>query len=167
MFFIIAILAFVWRYGSSTDPASPQPLSPGAEIGPRVAVSALFFLGFVYLAAIVRTLHNYGRPTENTLFTRTPMGNRARHVAETDALGEGRGRQMGRRITRSFARGENRGPASPQLSGGHESARHGQEPTKLLAITGLELRGLDDLASPPSSDEMAAEKQRYPVEASV
>ncbi|KAL4075486.1 hypothetical protein J3A83DRAFT_4068433, partial [Scleroderma citrinum] len=61
IFFIIAILTFVWRSGSTTDPALPSPLSPSAELGPRIVVSAFFFLGLVYFVAIVKTLRSYGR----------------------------------------------------------------------------------------------------------
>ena len=94
------------------------------------------------------------------------MGNGMRDTAEP----EEQDRQRGRGITRSFARDRSGGPASYQLSGSRENARHGQGPTEaggLLAVTGLELKGLDDLANPPSSDEMTAEKQRDRVEASV
>jgi len=95
------------------------------------------------------------------------MGNGMHDRAETD--GE-RGSQRGRRVTRSFARDKNRSPESLQPSGGRESARDGRERTEpggLSAVTGLGLRSLDELANPPSSDEMASEKERHRMEANV
>ena len=166
IFFIVAILAFVWRYGSSTDPTSPQPLGPAAAMGPRVAVSALFFLGLLYLVAIVKTLHNYGRTTENRLFRRISVRSRMPDTIEADAQGGERGSQRGRGTTRSYRGNGDRRRESPRTSRGRESTRHGREeaePGGLSAVTGLGLTGLDEFASPRSSDEMPAEKQQHRV----
>ncbi|KAH0839529.1 hypothetical protein J3R83DRAFT_387 [Lanmaoa asiatica] len=169
IFFIVAILAFVWRYGSSADPASPPLLSPTAAIGPRIAVSALFFLGLLYLAAIVKTLHNYGRTTENTLFRRTIVGSGMPDIAEDDAPGV-RGSQRGRRT--SHGRDGDHGHGSTRTSRGRGRTRHrheqgATEPGGLSAVTGLGLTGLDEFASTRNLDDMPREKQQHRTEASV
>ncbi|KAI5984126.1 hypothetical protein F5J12DRAFT_92363 [Pisolithus orientalis] len=81
--FTASILAFVWHSGSTADPVTPSPLSPNAAIGPRVLISAFFFLGFVYFGAIVKTLQGYGRVSGTTRDTET-----ARETG--DAIREGR-----------------------------------------------------------------------------
>jgi len=58
--FITAILSFVWRTGSVLDPEDRPPLGARAVLGPRIAITAVFLLGMVYLAMIVRTLKKYG-----------------------------------------------------------------------------------------------------------
>ncbi|KAF8550264.1 hypothetical protein OG21DRAFT_439772 [Imleria badia] len=159
IFFVVAILAFVWRYGSSADPASPELLSPTAAIGPRVAISALFFLGLLYLAAIVNTLSSYGKTTENRLFRRMDAGSRIPNIPENDARGGDRESQR--------ERDGDRGRNSTRASRGRERPRPGRErdatePGGLSAVTGLGLTGLDELASPhSSSDEMPREKRQY------
>jgi len=63
IFFIISILSFVWRTGSTNDPPDPpgrSPLSPTASLVVRIALTALFGLGMVYFAMIVNTLRKYG-----------------------------------------------------------------------------------------------------------
>lgn len=61
IFFIEAILAFVWRTGSVNDPEQRTGLSePGAN-ALRVLITALLVLGLVYLALIITTLRSYGR----------------------------------------------------------------------------------------------------------
>lgn len=168
IFFIVAILAFVWRYGSSADPASPPLLSPTAAIGPRVAVSALFFVGLLYLAAMVKTLHSYGRTKEKRLFRRPSIGSGMRDTGEPDARGE-RGGQRGRGMTRNLGRDGDRRD-SPRMNGGHGSTKHGREQMEtgaLSAVMGLGLTGLDEFASPRSSEEMPAEKPGHQTPASV
>jgi len=58
--FIAAILSFVWRTGSVSDPDNRPPLGARAALGPRIAITSVLFLGLVYLAMIVRTLKKYG-----------------------------------------------------------------------------------------------------------
>lgn len=164
IFFIVAILAFVWRYGSSADPVSPQPLSPTAAIGPRVAISALFFLGLLYLFAIVKTLHNYGRATENRLFRRMDAGSGIPNILENDARGGERGSSRGRGT--NARRDGDRGRDPTRANRGRERTRprREQDPTEpggLSAVMGLGLTGLDEFTSPhDSSDEMSREKRQ-------
>lgn len=160
IFFVVAILAFVWRYGSSADPANPALLSPTAAIGPRVAVSALFFLGFLYLAAIVKTLHNYGRITDNRLFRRMSG---MPDVRGDDAREE---RRMQRGREASTRRDGNQGREPTRASRGRERTRRGREqdatePGGLSAVMGLGLTGLDEFASSRSSDEIPGEKRQH------
>jgi hypothetical protein len=59
--FMVTILSFVWRTGSTADPPNgPPPLNPTAALGPRVGITFLAFIGLVYLILIVRTLKSYG-----------------------------------------------------------------------------------------------------------
>lgn len=169
IFFMVAILAYVWRYGSSDDPASPQLLSPTAAIGPRIAVSALFFIGLLYLVAIVQTLHSYGRATGNVLFGRMVMGNGMPDIVEDDERG-GRGSQRGRRM--NYGRDGDYGHDSTRASRGRERTRGGHERDTaelngLSAVMGLGLTGLDEYAGPRGLDETSREKQRHRTEAGV
>lgn len=60
LFFLGAILSFVWRTGSVSDPEERPPLSDKAALGPRIAITAVFALGMIYLIMIIRTLKRYG-----------------------------------------------------------------------------------------------------------
>ncbi|KAF9236913.1 hypothetical protein BU15DRAFT_8900, partial [Melanogaster broomeanus] len=134
IFFVTAILSFVWRSGATTDSTSPAPLSPSTEIGPRLAVTALFVLGLVYFGAIVKTLHTYGRVRG----VRRDGGGGARGV-ETEV------RQRGR---------EREGETTPGTRGRHPTRRANPDQELeatdrggLSAVTGLGLTGLDAVAS--------------------
>ncbi|KII83378.1 hypothetical protein PLICRDRAFT_95936 [Plicaturopsis crispa FD-325 SS-3] len=89
--FIVSILSFVWRTGSTADPADPSALPPHAALGPRIAVTAVFALGTVYFALIVRTLKRYG----SAMNTRERRAVRALWSPTRDD-GERRGRAMER-----------------------------------------------------------------------
>jgi hypothetical protein len=58
--FIASILSFLWRTGSMLDPEERPRLGAHASLGPRIAVTAVFALGMVYFAMIVKTLKSYG-----------------------------------------------------------------------------------------------------------
>ena len=60
LFFLAAILSFVWRTGSESDPEERPPLPDRAALGPRIAITAVFALGMIYLVMIIRTLKRYG-----------------------------------------------------------------------------------------------------------
>ncbi|KAF8131137.1 hypothetical protein EV363DRAFT_1165666, partial [Boletus edulis] len=154
IFFIVAILAFVWRYGSSADPTTPPLLSPTAAMGPRIAISALFFLGLLYFFAIVKTLHNYGRTTGSWFFSRTQVENR---VPDRQVEDDARGGERGGQRARDADRGRER------TRRGHE--RDGTEPGGLSAVTGLGLKGLDEVASLQSTSDEG--KQQHQLETSV
>ena len=62
LLFVVTILSFVWRTGSTNDPAQRPGLSPTGALGPRIAVSAVLVLGLWYFVLIVRTLQRYGGP---------------------------------------------------------------------------------------------------------
>jgi len=166
IFFVVAILAYVWRYGSSADPASPELLSPTAALGPRIAVSALFFLGLLYLVAIVKTLHNYGRTTE----TRLVMGMSARNELPETREDDGRERGSQRGHGTSSGRDADDARESTRPSRGRERTQRGREqdatePGGLSAVTGLGLTGLDEFTSPRSSDEVPGERRQHKTEA--
>ncbi|KIJ58850.1 hypothetical protein HYDPIDRAFT_101875, partial [Hydnomerulius pinastri MD-312] len=140
IFFITAILSFVWRSGSTTDPASPAPLGPSAELGPRIAVSSLFLLGLIYFGAIVKTLHNYGRREQER------ERDRDREERGRETMRSSRGRERTRRAERGRNEPSDRERATDQ--------------TGLSAVMGLGLTGLDGFASPRSSEEMQPEKHQ-------
>lgn len=52
-------MAFVWRTGT-TGRDSILLLSPGAELGIRIAISAILALGVIYFTLILNTLRRYG-----------------------------------------------------------------------------------------------------------
>jgi hypothetical protein len=56
--FVIAIMSFVWRTGARGE--SRLPLPRVAEYGPRVGITCQLFLGFVYIAFVIRTFRSYG-----------------------------------------------------------------------------------------------------------
>ncbi|KLO13838.1 hypothetical protein SCHPADRAFT_827372 [Schizopora paradoxa] len=56
--FFTAIMSYVWTSGSASD--NPQPPSSRVETIPRVIITALFIVGLVYFALVVRTFANYG-----------------------------------------------------------------------------------------------------------
>ncbi|KAJ3537256.1 hypothetical protein NMY22_g5662 [Coprinellus aureogranulatus] len=60
LFFLSSIMSFVWRTGSEDDPEVRPPLPRKAALGPRIAITAVLALGFVYLFMIIRTLKQYG-----------------------------------------------------------------------------------------------------------
>ncbi|KAI9455783.1 hypothetical protein BJY52DRAFT_1278584 [Lactarius psammicola] len=56
--FIVAIMSFVWRTGARGQ--SQSPLSPKAELGPRIGITCQVVLGLVYFILVIRTFRNYG-----------------------------------------------------------------------------------------------------------
>jgi hypothetical protein len=75
--FLSAILSFVWRTGSVSDPLVRPPLGDRAALGLRFAISCVLLLGLGYMAMIIATLKTYGSQPG---FTRTSpnlgIGNR-------------------------------------------------------------------------------------------
>ncbi|KIK63945.1 hypothetical protein GYMLUDRAFT_40154 [Collybiopsis luxurians FD-317 M1] len=58
--FITSIMSFVWRTGAESDPDERPPLSDKWALGPRIAITFVFFIGMVYFFLIVKTLRSYG-----------------------------------------------------------------------------------------------------------
>lgn len=56
--FVVAIMSFVWRTGAQGQ--SQSPLSPHAELGPRIGITCQVGLGLVYFILVIRTFRNYG-----------------------------------------------------------------------------------------------------------
>ncbi|KAH7916659.1 hypothetical protein BJ138DRAFT_1108451 [Hygrophoropsis aurantiaca] len=145
IFFIFAILSFVWRSGSSQDPPNPAPLPPKAALGPRIAITFLFVLGLLYFALIVKTLHNYGRTrNEDRQILNDNTGQSGRNTERhTDPEREDRGRERERgRTGRGGERGRDRVRNDAR---GRAGDRQGERPDggALSAVTGLGLTGLD------------------------
>ena len=76
--FLSAILSFVWRNGSVSDPSDRPPLSDRAVLGPRIAITCVLLLGLGYMAMIITTLKKYGSPPGSTRTSANlgGMGNR-------------------------------------------------------------------------------------------
>jgi len=165
IFFITAILAFVWRSGSTLDPANPSPLPPKAALGPRIGVTALFAVGIVYFAMIVRTLSSYGRDREGKVrgFSDDAAVTGVERVAvEVAREDRDRDRERGRRAERGRERVRGEGRARGKTT---ERTREPGTGT-LSAVTGLGLMNLGDQpgssATVESSDENAMEKHGSP-----
>ena len=56
--YIICIVAFVWRAGTTDPPYGP--LSPRAALGPRLAISSVLGLGLIYFLLVLNTFRRYG-----------------------------------------------------------------------------------------------------------
>ncbi|EGO01437.1 hypothetical protein SERLA73DRAFT_70623 [Serpula lacrymans var. lacrymans S7.3] len=95
--FVATILSFVWRTGSTADPATPNSLPPPGATGPRVAITAVFVVGMIYFALIIKTLKRYGRDPEQH-----ELSERAGRADNTEGRDRGRGRE--RRHERGRAR---------------------------------------------------------------
>ena len=75
--FLCAILSFVWRNGSVSDPSDRPPLGDRAVLGPRIAITCVLLLGLGYMAMIITTLKKYGsQPGSSRTSANLGMGNR-------------------------------------------------------------------------------------------
>ena len=157
IFFITAILTFVWRSGSTTDPETPSPLSPSASFGPRIVVSAFFLLGLAYFAAIVKTLQSYGhrriRQEDRGDYERGRARKRNPFSGESNSRDRGDVRSSGN--GRSGSGRRNKGDQQDRDNYTREQERHVHDTASdpvggLSAVMGLGLRGLDSFAGPQS-----------------
>ncbi|KAH9928875.1 uncharacterized protein B0H18DRAFT_232692 [Fomitopsis serialis] len=57
--FCVSILSFVWRTGAASDQTPPAPLTRTQAIGVRTAITAVFALGLLCFAMIIRTFRSY------------------------------------------------------------------------------------------------------------
>lgn len=135
LFFITAILCFVWRTGSSSDPApgSRPPLPFHSALGPRIAVTSVFLLGMVYLFLIITTLKRYGASrgtaTEALLRYGSPTNDPVVSGNNRRPIGEVRSNLVAGAGDPSLSAKES-GDNSPQLGKGgsrHETERRGRE----------------------------------------
>ncbi|KAF9530921.1 hypothetical protein CPB83DRAFT_809825 [Crepidotus variabilis] len=60
LWFMGAILSFVWRTGSVNDPDDRAPLGEVPALITRILITSVLALGMVYLVLIIRTLKKYG-----------------------------------------------------------------------------------------------------------
>lgn len=61
IFFVAAILSYVWRTGAANDPDDRPGLPPREALAARILVSSLFVLGLIYLGLIINTFKSYGK----------------------------------------------------------------------------------------------------------
>jgi hypothetical protein len=59
--FMVSMMSFVWRSGSTGDQGEKDQLTPKQALVPRMALTSVFLLGMAYFVLILRTLRNYGR----------------------------------------------------------------------------------------------------------
>ncbi|TFY67068.1 hypothetical protein EVJ58_g1864 [Rhodofomes roseus] len=57
--FCVSILSFVWRTGAAADQNPPTPLTRAQALGVRTAITAVFALGLLCFAMIIRTFRAY------------------------------------------------------------------------------------------------------------
>ncbi|KAF8148061.1 hypothetical protein B0H34DRAFT_669162 [Crassisporium funariophilum] len=57
--YLVCIMSLVWRTGT-TDDLKRGPMTPSDVLGPRIAISIVLLLGFVYFILITSTLRRYG-----------------------------------------------------------------------------------------------------------
>ncbi|KAF9464333.1 hypothetical protein BDZ94DRAFT_1256944 [Collybia nuda] len=152
--FIVSILSFLWRTGSELDPEEPRRLGARASLGPRIAVTAVFALGMVYFAMIVKTLRSYGTHVGGmgSRMSRAAAEQRASNLREREieAAMSRRGRVRERTVSNTRRREEaperGRGSAKDGDSIREKSPRNDRgEPrsTMGLGLVGLSSRGLD------------------------
>lgn len=69
IFFIIAMLAFLWTSGTDK---SPTPPTSREALAPRVIVTAVFALGALFFVLIIRTFQSYGLSEGRKMLTSSP-----------------------------------------------------------------------------------------------
>lgn len=113
LFFLSAIMSFVWRTGSEDDPEVRPPLPRKVALGPRIAITAVLAIGFVYLFMIIRTLKQYGSGPQGLQgLLHIGHGNRADRPTVTSAevsSATGLGLSLARIKTPDSDRSEQRG----------------------------------------------------------
>lgn len=150
--FCVAILSYVWRTGSSDDPAdgTRPPLSPGQAVAVRTVITAVFALGLIYFVMIVRTFASWGeRETgwrRSWLATGHPgAGHRARERRRQE---EERERERGRRPERERGRAGQLEREEPQVQRESvQDADEKQSPVTGLGLLGVSGSGVNGLAS--------------------
>ena len=80
--FLSAILSFVWRTGSVSDPSDRPPLGDRAALGPRIAITFVLFLGLGYMAMIIATLKKYDGSQPGTTRTLANLGMENRNTMQ-------------------------------------------------------------------------------------
>jgi len=75
--YIACILSFVWRAGT-TNHEQTYVLSSRAELGIRIAFSAVFGLGVVYFALVIRTFWQYGDAMDKSFKAKVALWARER-----------------------------------------------------------------------------------------
>ncbi|KAI0313576.1 hypothetical protein OF83DRAFT_1065264, partial [Amylostereum chailletii] len=143
--FLVAILSFVWRTGSTGDPTDDEQnaraLSPAQSLGPRITITCLFAMGLVYFALVVQTFRSYGASTlvkEGThrAFRMGHHGHRrsrserdlerAERESGDEDRGRGRARDIGRDVKMS-AMGLGLSGVSPEKARARAGAEKGEE----------------------------------------
>ncbi|KAF7433643.1 hypothetical protein PC9H_005604 [Pleurotus ostreatus] len=162
--FIVCILSFVWRTGSTLDPHERDPMTPRQILGPRIAITAILVLGLIYFVLIINTLKSYGTQKRRGEVAANAGATATGERVEGDAnnshnnFGERRGRERQRSHRRHRRQEgphnmmrERGGPdASPGGNMSPPSAREARGPNSGNNVLGLglidvdEVKGVDD-----------------------
>lgn len=136
--FCVAVMSYVWRTGSSSDPSDGvrQQLSSGEALAVRTVITVIFALGLIYFVMILRTFASYGEREagwrRSWLATGHPgLGERARERRRQE---EERERDRGRRREREQQR--------PQRQEAEERVNVPDGDEKQSPVMGLGLLGV-------------------------
>lgn len=161
--FCIAILSYIWRTGSSDDPADGMrtPLTPGQALAVRIVITAVFALGLVYFVLIVRTFASYGEREAGWRRSWLASGSvgLAERVRERRRQEEERDRGRGRQRERPADRQE-------QPLRAHERSLNADEKQSpitglgLLGVSGSSVKGLASVSSVLAEDSDVEKSER-------
>lgn len=164
--FCIAIMSYIWRTGSSDDPAdgARTSLSPGQALAVRIAISAVFALGLVYFVLILRTFASYGE--RETGWRRSWLATGG-HPRERHRHDDGRERERERGRRRERGRQEQR-----QETGREADVESKQSPATspiaglgLLGVSGSSVKGLASVTSVLADDSEGEKADVFPMRA--
>lgn len=122
IFFIISIMAFVWRTGTIED-ASQTPITSHDALAPRIIVTLVLSLGLVYLILIRSTFQRYGTAMDRAWRTRVLVW--MHHSFDYDNLIP---------VDRSCSFQEFVPPQSPSMTSPH-SLRNASPPIPSVAVS--------------------------------
>ncbi|KAJ8455733.1 hypothetical protein ONZ45_g18871 [Pleurotus djamor] len=179
--FLVCILSFVWRTGSTLDPHERDPMTPRAILGPRIAITAILVLGLLYFVLIIQSLKSYGsrrREVErraSLLRAGASVGMRERRADRGDADERERRGEGGERRGRERVRSQRRHHRHPTDAAPRNDRERGEVPaerparaergdkTPLSDPLGLGLLGIDDVGK----DGASSTKSKVGVEIHV
>ncbi|KAI0051467.1 hypothetical protein FA95DRAFT_1554561 [Auriscalpium vulgare] len=144
--FIVSILSFVWRTGSTDDPSAdgpnPRALSPRQALGPRLAITLTLALGLFYFAMVIQTFKSYGDSGP-----RLPGGMR---------------RSERRRDEGADADAEARGVDSEEEGDRGRVKERGGTVKRTEIMTGLGLTGMDEKAEGSGTGKSVVVEEKAP-----
>ncbi len=142
--FCVAILSYVWRTGSSSDPSDGirAPLSPEQAVIVRTILTVIFGIGLIYFILILRTFSSYGEREagwrRSWLATGHPtLEERARRDAAERARGRSRDRELNRDRTEREAAPDRGSDEKPSPVMGLGLSGMSASPSGLASMSGV------------------------------